>query len=159
MTVGLPPPETFLYQCTRRFHASCFWSDSMRDLISSPDSLNRLCLSPLKAIWKLHCACLNSLVLDHCALWSAALMSVSQHLYWEIQDARAFIVRVVLEILPLISLKAAPPLVWGRNAFGCIGKQVFPPVGNDDYVALPLSLAPPGLAYVMCHEVFSASPH
>ena len=92
--------------------------------MSSPDSLTRCCLSPLKAIWKLSHAYLTSLAIYSCSLWSAALLSAGFQVSWKIQDARTFVVRRVLGTSPLRTAKAASPSVWGRIAFGRIGQHV-----------------------------------
>ena len=92
----------------------------------SPTSLTHRCLLPRKALCKFRRACLISPALDHCALWSAALLSASLQVSWEIHDARAFVVCGFLVTSPLRSTKAAYPLVWGRTAFGRIGQQVRP---------------------------------
>ena len=94
--------------------------------MSSPDSLTRRYLSLPKDLWKLHCSCLTSFMLALYALWSAALLSASFQVSWEIQDARAFFGRGVLETSPFRNLNNASPSVWGCIALGCIGQRVFP---------------------------------
>ena len=75
--------------------------------MSSPASPTRRLLSPLKALWKIRRACLTSLALACCALWSAALLSASFQVFWEIQDAHTFVGHGVLEIAAVITEKAA----------------------------------------------------
>ena len=120
--------------------------------MSSPASLTCRCLSSLKALWKLCCDCLTSIALALCALWSAALLSASLQVSWEIQDAHAFVGLSDLEIYPLRTTKDAPTSVWGRIAFVRIGQRLRP-VGNGGYIALPLPVAPPGLSCGMYHDV------
>ena len=81
--------------------------------MSSPASLTCRYLSPLKALWKLRHACLTSLVLDRCALWSAALLYTSFQISWDIQDSHTFIGRGALETYPFRTTEDAPPLGLG----------------------------------------------
>ena len=79
--------------------------------MSSPTSLTHRYLSPLKALWKIRCTCLTSLAIDRCAFWSTYLQSAIFQVSWEIQDTRTFVGRGVIGTSPLITLKAAYPLV------------------------------------------------
>ena len=79
--------------------------------MSSPDSLTRRFLYPLKALWKLRRAFLTSLALVLCALWSAALLSVSFQVSWEIQGTCAFVGRGDIDTSHLRIVKATSPWV------------------------------------------------
>ena len=121
-------------------------------------SLTRRCLSPCKALWKLRRACLTSLALALCALLSAALLSSSLQVSWEIQVKFAFFGRGVLDISPLRSIKDSSPSVWGRIPLALLASNSTP-VGNDGYVALPIPIAPPVLSCGLFHDVFPAAQH
>ena len=92
--------------------------------MSYPTYLTCICLSTLKALCKLRCACLTALTLARCALWSAALLSASFQVSWEIQDTRTFFGRGSLETPPLRNKKAAPLSVWGLIVFDRIPPSV-----------------------------------
>ena len=94
--------------------------------MSSPASLTCHCMSPLKSLWKIRRACLNSLVLGCCDLWSATLLSARFQVSWENQDACASVGPGVLGTPPLRTAKANHPSLWGRIVFGRIGQRVRP---------------------------------
>ena len=123
----------------------------------SPASLTHRYLYPFKAIWKLRCDCLTSLVIACCALWSAALLSASFQISWEIQDAPAFVGCSVIETYPLRYTKAAPP--WSGDVTPLVVlANTSAPVGNNGYVSLPLPVSPLGLACSLCHGVYAIAP-
>ena len=81
--------------------------------MSSPASLNRCCLLPRKYLWKLRCDFLTSRALVHCSLWTAALLSASLQVSWEIQDACAFFGRDLIVIPPFDICQICFPIGLG----------------------------------------------
>ena len=77
--------------------------------MDSPASFTRIYLSPLNYLWNSRCYCLIYRALSFCVHCSAAHLSDSHQVYWEIQYTRAFVGSGVLSTSPLILVKSTLP--------------------------------------------------